>query len=140
MRPSLLLLALPFLSACVVEGSGIGPAAEPGKLGIVDAVASPSRLVVRLSDGTRCVAPRPEEARAGWSGVTAECGYALPFQVTFKQGGAPTRFLIEDPTGIPQAEDGRPGPRAETFITDVDGQRRLFITPLGDNVQFNPAT
>ncbi|MEL6586901.1 MAG: hypothetical protein AAFY65_19160 [Pseudomonadota bacterium] len=138
------LFALPFVAACVPVGDGgsVGPSAavtEPGQVRIVSAVATPGRLTVRLSDGARCIGERPEGVQTGWSGVTGDCAYQLPYTVTFKQGGHPQRFTIEDPTGVPGAAEGAPGPRAETFITDVNGQRRLFISSLGPNVRFGSA-
>ncbi|GIT96123.1 hypothetical protein JANAI62_27460 [Jannaschia pagri] len=139
MRPALF-LALPALMAgCVVvdETSSAGPEGVPsGETRVLSAVATPSRVTIRMSDGARCVAARPEGVPGGWSGVTADCGYQLPYAVTFVQGGSPARFVIEDPTGVPAGPDGRPGPRAEVIVTDVSGQRRLFISPLGPNVRF----
>lgn len=142
MRPAII-LALPLLGAACVpstftDGRSAAPDGTPsGETRIAAVEATPRRLVVRLSDGARCVSERPEGVPGGWSGVTpAECGYALPYTVTFQEGGSPSRFIIEDPTGVPVGPDGGPGPRAEVFITDVGGQRRLFISPLGPNVRF----
>jgi hypothetical protein len=131
------LIALSPLAACVPVLPGLTARdIPPEEVRIASVAAAPTRLTVRLSDGARCVARRPEAERGGWSGVTADCGYALPFTVSFRQDGSASRFVIEDPTGVPVAEDGGPGPRAEVFITDVDGQRRLFIAPLGRGVRF----
>ncbi|TFL16971.1 hypothetical protein [Jannaschia formosa] len=140
MRPALL-LALPFLGvACVpmTEGLGTETRAEPaGPPRVTGVEASPSRVVIRVSDGARCTADRPEGVPGGWTGTTApDCGYVIPFTVEFHQGGSRSRFIIEDPTGVPLGPDGAPGPRAEVFVTDLDGQRRLFIAPLGPNVRF----
>ena len=135
------LLVLPLLSvACVpVTGTGTGAGAvsiPPGEVRIVSASATPNRLTVQMSNRTTCISDRPESERGGWSGVTSDCGYALPFSVTFQQGGSPDRFLIEDPAGIPGDGAGGLGPRAEIFVTDVDGRSRLFVSPLGANVRF----
>ncbi|WP_371153520.1 hypothetical protein [Jannaschia sp. 2305UL9-9] len=140
MRPAFL-LSLPLLAAACVpvidESVSATPDGTPsGEARIVSVVAAPSRLTIRLSDGARCVSQRPEGVPGGWSGVTADCGYQLPYTVTFVRGGSSARFVIEDPTGVPQGPDGQPGPRAEVFVTDVSGQRRLFVSPLGPNVRF----
>ncbi|MEM7490403.1 MAG: hypothetical protein AAF390_14875 [Pseudomonadota bacterium] len=132
MRPAVLLL-LPFIAACQgVDGFGLTEeGVDDGPLRIVAAEARASRVTLRLSDGTRCVGERPEGVQTGWSGVTAtDCGYGLPYTVAFRRGGSPQRFTIEDPRGT-LTEQGVPGPRAEVFVTDVDGTRKLFITPLG---------
>ncbi|PWJ19271.1 hypothetical protein [Jannaschia seohaensis] len=133
------ILALPFFgAACVPMTDGAVTRADlegPPRVASVD--ASPNRVVIRVSDGARCTAERPEGVLAGWSGVTEEeCGYVLPFTVEFHQGGVASRFIIEDPTGVPVGPDGGPGPRAEVFVTDIDGVRRLFFSPLGPNVRF----
>lgn len=140
MRPALF-LALPLLAAACVpvvdESISAGPDGVPsGETRVASVVASPNRLTVRMTDGARCVSQRPEGELGGWSGVTADCGYQLPYAVTFVQGGSPARFVIEDPTGVPQDANGAPGPRAEIVITDVSGQRRLFVSALGPNVRF----
>ncbi|MGB3409101.1 MAG: hypothetical protein WBA67_16590 [Jannaschia sp.] len=140
MRPAILSV-LPLLAVACVPVTGDGATAGAGgapsaEARIVEVNASPSRLFVRMSDGARCVSARPEGVPGGWSGVTADCGYELPFEVTFRQGGSPTRFIIEDPSGVPGTADGGVGPRAEVFITDVGGQRRLFVSGLGPNVRF----
>jgi hypothetical protein len=136
MRPALLLV-LPLAVGCVPILPG-DPAFDvpPGEVRAVSVSVVPDRLVVRLSDGQRCRAERPEGETGGWSGVTAECGYALPFTVVFRQGGSPSRYIIEDPAVLPAGPDGGPGPRAEVFLTDVDGQRRLFVAPLSESVRF----
>jgi hypothetical protein len=123
---------LPVLAACQPVG-GSGPTgseiAGPPRVAVVEARAN--RVILRISDGSRCVGSRPEGERSGWSGITDEaCGYALPYTVAFRQGGSPQRFTIEDPRGT-LTQDGVPGPRAEVFVTDTDGQRRLFVVPLG---------
>ncbi|MGB3555499.1 MAG: hypothetical protein WBA25_12765 [Jannaschia sp.] len=143
---SVLFLALPILAACnPAIGPGAGaPSIPPGQVRVVDVSASPDRVVMRLSDRSRCVGVRPEGETGGWSGVTGDCGYALPYTVTFRQGGSASRFVIEDPTGVPVGAGGGPGPRAEVFVTDVDGVRRLFVSGLGSGVRFEqvppPAT
>ena len=145
MRLALLLLPA-WLAGCVVEGMGglgAGPGAAPpvppGQVRVAQATATPSTLTLRMTNGERCEAVRPEGVRGNWSGVTGECGFALPFAVAFRQGGNPARFRVEAPVGVPVGPDGAPGPRAEVFVTDVDGVRRLFVAPLGANVRFEPA-
>ncbi|SDY91006.1 hypothetical protein SAMN05444004_10466 [Jannaschia faecimaris] len=133
MRPALLLLPLA-IAACqpVTSGTqGVGANVPPGEVRVAAVDATPSRVVIRLSNGKRCVSERPEGVPGNWSGVTSgeDCGYKLPFAVSFKQGATPQRFTIEAaPAGV--------GPRAEVFVTDVDGVRRLFASPLGPNVRF----
>ena len=119
------------LAGCVVtEGIPRAPADGPSATAFVSEVTvRPSRLVIRMSDGARCVADRPEGERSGWSGVTSDCGYELPYAVTFARGGVPSRFTIEESFGTTD-RDGNPGPRAEVFVTDVDGNRKLFLRPL----------
>ena len=126
--------------ACVPLLPGEPAFAVPeGETRVVAARATPGELTLRLSDGTRCSALRPEGEAAGWSGVMADCPYALSYTVTFRAGGSPQRLVIEDPTFLPVGPDGAPAPRAEVFVTDVDGQRRLFVSPLGRDVQFTTA-
>ncbi|MEM7642024.1 MAG: hypothetical protein AAF366_05800 [Pseudomonadota bacterium] len=126
-----LLLMLPALAACqTIDGFGPEEVVE-GPLRVVAAEARANRVTLRISDGSRCVGERPEGTDSGWSGVTDPgCGYALPYTILFRQGGSSQRFAIEDPRGT-LTEDGVPGPRAEIFVTDVDGRRKLFVTPLG---------
>lgn len=139
MRPVRLSFPLVALAvaACQPLGGAFDSAAErngvvvpEGEVRVVEARATPSFVEIRLSDGARCVADRPEGETGGWSGITADCGYQLPYTVTFQQGTVPQRFAIETPTA-------GTGPRAEIFVTDVDGVRRLFSSPLGDNVRFD---
>ncbi|SFI20260.1 hypothetical protein [Jannaschia pohangensis] len=144
MRPilALALALVPLaLAACQpISGAG-GATSTPvpsGQVRVADASATPNRLTLRMSDGARCVADRPEGQTGGWSGVTQDCGYALPFTVAFYQSGTAQRFTIEA-TPVPLGPDGRPGARAEIFVTDVDGVRRLFISSLGPNVRFETA-
>lgn len=140
MRAALFLtIALP-LAGCqdIVAGTNRAPQGGPSEgTRIVEARATATRVILKLSDGARCVGLRPDEAAAGWSGVTADCGYELPYTVTFRSGGDPTRFTIEESFGTADAE-GRPGPRAEIFVTDVDGTRRLFLSPLPAGTRFKP--
>ncbi|MEM8851312.1 MAG: hypothetical protein AAGE03_14935 [Pseudomonadota bacterium] len=130
-----LLLMLPALAACqAIDGFGPEEVVE-GPLRVIAAEARANRVTFRVSDGSRCVGQRPEGTESGWSGVTdPDCGYALPYRVLFRQGGSSQRFVIEDPRGT-LTEEGVPGPRAEIFVTDVDGQRKLFVTPLGPNTR-----
>ncbi|WP_179379520.1 hypothetical protein [Jannaschia marina] len=135
MRAVFLLLPLA-IAACQpivpgAGGSGQGAPVPAGEVRVAAVSASPSRVTIRMSDGARCVVERPEGTPGNWSGVTSgeDCGYQLPFTVAFKQGAVPQRFTIEAaPAGV--------GPRAEVFVTDVDGVRRLFAAPLGPNVRF----
>jgi hypothetical protein len=131
MRQTLLLLPLVFAACQPIDGlGGTAPAVADGPLRVVAAEAGANNVLLRLSDGSRCRAARPEGTQSDWSGVTdPECGHALPVTVAYRQGGSPQRFEIEDPRGT-MTRDGLPGPRAEVFVTDVDGQRRLFVTPL----------
>jgi hypothetical protein len=87
---------------------------------------------IALSDGTRCTDTRPEGEESGWSGVTSGCGYQIPYVVTFALSGEPARFAVE--AGVPASPDGTPGPRAEIFVTDLDGVRRLFIVPVAERL------
>ena len=125
------------LGACQIEGlpetltGRTSAPADDGPLRVVAAEASASRVTLRVSDGSRCIGTRPEGVQSGWDGATdPECGYSIPYRVMFRQGGAAQRFTIEDP-GMPLGADGTPGPRAEVFVTDIDGQRKLFLSPLG---------
>ncbi|MEM8823024.1 MAG: hypothetical protein AAGF30_05375 [Pseudomonadota bacterium] len=135
-----LFLTLPVLAACQpIGGVELTEDIAAGPLRVVAAEARASRVTFQVSDGSRCVGERPEGVQSGWSGVTdGECGYALPYTVAFRQGGPAQRFTIEDPRGT-LTQEGAPGPRAEIFVTDVDGQRRLFVTPLGPNTRLVPA-
>lgn len=138
MRPILLILPLA-IAACqpILDTAGAGQGVEvpPGEVRVAAVAASANRVTIRLSNGARCRAERPEGVTGNWSGVTAgeECGFALPFAVTYRQGAVPQRYTIEAaPAGV--------GPRAEIFVTDVDGVRRLFAAPLGPNVRFETPT
>ncbi|MGB3689226.1 MAG: hypothetical protein WBA02_07990 [Jannaschia helgolandensis] len=135
MRSILIFLPL-VLGACQTLATATGgdvPQSDvivpPGEVRVVSAAATPGEVTIRLSDGARCTGTRPEGTPGGWSGVTADCGYALPYTVMFKQGSVPQRFQIE----VPAAGTG---PRAEILVVDVDGVRRLFAAPLGSNVRF----
>lgn len=136
MRPLVCLLPLA-LAACQTVGSS-GPLVESnivvpeGETRIVAVQATPDRVTFRMSDGSRCIGIRPEGTPAGWSGATTDCGFALPYTVTFRQTAVPQRFTIE-------AAPAGTGPRAEIFVTDTDGVRRLFAAPLADNVRFEAA-
>ena len=140
MRPNAL-LALPLLILAACQGGdpfaaitdGVpraprdGPSAEAR---VADVAVRPDRVTFRLTDGARCVSNRPEGETGNWSGITQDCGYQLPFSVTFSAGGGDaSRFTIEDSFGTLTPEGGS-GPRAEVFVTDVDGIRKLFIRPL----------
>lgn len=134
MRPILFILPLA-IAACqpILDAGGVeqGVAVPPGEVRVAAVSASATQVTIRMSNGNRCRAERPEGQTGNWSGVTSgeDCGFALPFAVTYKQGAVPQRYTIEAaPAGV--------GPRAEVFVTDVDGVRRLFAAPLGPNVRF----
>jgi hypothetical protein len=133
---ALCLLTIPMAGCIPFPIGGIDRGIPLEEVRVAAVEVTPTRLSATMSNGDRCRAERPETERGGWSGVTSDCPFALPFTVTFQQAGSGSRFIIEDPTGVPVGEDGGPGPRAEVFLTDVDGQRRLFIAPLGPNVRF----
>ncbi|MEM9795672.1 MAG: hypothetical protein AAF919_04240 [Pseudomonadota bacterium] len=136
MRRVLCLVPLAVAACQPVPGAVDVP---PGEVRVVSATANAQRAVIRLSDGARCVSDRPADAQAGWSGVTAECGYELPFTVTYRRGGErPQRFKLEESFGAVDAE-GNPVARSEIFVTDTDGVRRLFVAPLGRSVRFETA-
>ncbi|KIT16064.1 hypothetical protein [Jannaschia aquimarina] len=132
------LLLCPLLLAACVETGGLSTGGAEGTprfgASVVDVTARPSQVTFRMADGSRCIGERPEGERSGWSGVTDEaCGYALPYSVSFSRGGQARRFTIEDPGGT-LTGGGQAGPRAEVFVTDTDGQRRLFVRPLRNAV------
>ena len=130
MRSILLLLPLA-AAACAPVGTTVanGPTnatTAPGGPPRVAAVG-PGRggFVVRMTDGARCRALRPEGINTGWSGTTTDCAYALPYTVAFVARTPPGRFGIEEGFGLAGQ------PRAEVFVTDTDGQRKLYLSPLG---------
>ena len=138
MRPISALLLAPFaLSACIespltgmMDGTPRMPEAGPSaETRVADVRVTAARATFLMSDGARCVAFRPEGAESGWSGVTSECGYSLPFDVVFAIGGDPGRFTLEDGFGV-VGPAGEPGARAEVYVTDVDGIRKLFVRPM----------
>ena len=132
--PAALLSALATAGCVGVGGQAGGPIAGPSDgVRIADVNVRPSRVAVRMTDGATCVGERPEGTSSGWSGVTGGCPYQLPFVVTFARGGSPSRFAVERPFGT-QTPEGTPGPRAEVFVTDVDGVRRLFVRPLPERL------
>lgn len=137
MRATLPLVALLGLSACVVGPPPVGDAAFPaepeGPPRVAFVTATGSRVVVTMTDRARCLGVRPEGVNTGWSGVTTECGYQLPYTVEFRTGARPGRFGIEEGFGVGGA------PRAEVFVTDTDGQRKLFLAPLGRGVTLSTA-
>ena len=138
-------ILLPFLAltACVdTLGAGLGGgrsvAAAPdpipaGTVRVAQVAVRLPEITVTMSDGARCTGVRPEGEVSNWSGVTGDCPYRIPYVVTFARGGDPSRFVVERPGGA-MAADGTPGPRAEVFVTDTDGVRRLFVVPLPDRV------
>lgn len=132
MRAGWILLGCLVVAAC----SEVPVTREPSDLTrIQDVRIRPDVLTITMSDGARCIAERPEEIKSGWSGVTDNCGYALPFTVTFFQGGRnPARFVVEEAFGVLDGEDILQ-PRAEAYIRDVNGVQKLFVSPLS-NVTF----
>lgn len=141
-----ILLALPLLLAACVEsdpfaavGSDVADGSQAGPVRVVDLSLRSNRVTLRMSDGARCVSLRPEGEVSGWSGVTTECPYQLPVSVTFVQGGDASRFTIEENIGAPIGEDGKIGPRAEVYVTDVDGNRKLFLRPIPGSGPFQSA-
>lgn len=138
MRHITMLLPLA-LGACVgfVVPVPSGVIVPPGEVRVVGAEASPTQVVLRMSTGDRCLATRPEGQTGNWSGITGDCGFALPVSVVYRQGGNSARYRVEAPVGALGA-DGATVPRAEVFVVDVDGQRRLFTARLADNVRFEP--
>lgn len=99
---------------------------------VAEVAVRPDVLVISMTDGARCVARRPKEVRSGWSGITENCGYALPFSVLFFAGAEDmTRFVVE-PVGTVIGADGALLPRAEVYITDVDGVQKQFVQPLSN--------
>ena len=138
MRPITMLLPLT-LAGCIDIGAPLesGVVVPPGEVRVVAAEASPEQVVLRMSNGDRCLATRPEGQTGNWSATTGDCGFALPVSVVYRQGGNPARYRIEAPAGA-LGRDGLAVPRAEVFVVDVDGQRRLFTARLASNVRFEP--
>ena len=128
MRSILLLLPLA-AAACapvgttVANGPTVAEAAGPARVAFV----GPARggFVMRMTDGARCRALRPEGVNTGWSATTTDCAYALPYTVAFTARTPAGRFGIEEGFGLAGQ------PRAEVYVTDTDGQRKLFLSPLG---------
>lgn len=98
---------------------------------IADVKIRADELTITMTDGARCVAPRPEGVNTGWSGTTDNCGYALPYEVIFRIGGNPARFIVEEAFGA-IGGDGVLMPRAEAYVIDVNGVRKQFISPLSE--------
>jgi hypothetical protein len=137
MRSLVLILAGLTVAACVPATPVARAPSDATR--ISDVAVRPDQLSITMSDGARCVAARPAGETGGWSGTTDNCGYALPYDVIFRQGGNPARFAVEESFGT-VAPDGALRPRAEVYVRDVDGVRKQFIRPLGENVRFTPAT
>lgn len=108
---------------------------------VADVTIRPSVLTITMTDGARCVAERPESETSGWSGTTDNCGYALPFSVLFFAGSDnPARFTVEKPFDV-IGTDGGLMPRAEVYITDVDGVQKQFVSSLSNaRVEVAPAS
>lgn len=101
---------------------------------VAEVSVRPDVLSITMTDGARCVAERPDNIRTGWSGTTENCGYALPFSVLFFAGAEdPARFAVEPGPEVICA-DGTLLPRAEVYVTDVDGVQKQFVRRL-DNVR-----
>ena len=130
-------LAVLALGACVdAVGSRVAVAPDPipeGQVRVASVAMRLPTLVVTTSNGARCVAERPEASASGWSGTTADCPYAIPFVVTFARGAQPSRFSVEAP-GAGRAGAAVPDTRAEIFVTDLDGVRRLFMVAVPERL------
>lgn len=137
MRGLMILGLVAGMAGCTMDsGTAVPPSAGPtDRARIADVQIRPSRLTIRMTDGARCVADRPEDEQGGWSGVTSDCGYQLPYDVVFREGGNPARFIVEESFGVVGA-DGTLRPRAEVYVIDVDGMRKQFISPLSESVRF----
>lgn len=127
MRAAWLLGAALAVAACDTAPVAREPSAATR---VADVSIRPNQLTITMSDGARCVAERPEGELSGWSGTTDNCGYALPFSVLFFAGGDNTaRFTVEEPFDV-IGTDGTLMPRAEVYITDVDGVQKQFVSSL----------
>ena len=131
MRPLFLSLAAVGTVACAPVGAPSGgptAAAPSGPPRVAFVSAGANQVTITMTDRARCTGARPEGTNSGWSGTTTDCAYQLPYSVEFRTAAPPGRFGIEEGFGIGQ------GPRAEVYVTDTDGVRKLFLASLGSNV------
>ena len=136
MRPLFLSLAALAGVACAPVGAPTGgtfPAEPSGPPRVAFVAAGANQVTITMTDRARCVGLRPEGTNSGWSGTTTDCAYQLPYSVEFRTAAPPGRFGIEEGFGIGQ------GPRAEIYVTDTDGVRKLFLASLGSNVSLEVA-
>jgi len=131
MRSMMILGACLGLMACTATPVAMAPSDSAR---VAEVSVRPDVLAITMTDGARCVAKRPDDIRTGWSGITDNCGYALPFSVLFFAGAEdPARFAVE-PAAEVVGKDGTLMPRAEVYVTDVDGVQKQFVMRL-DNVR-----
>ena len=131
MRAMMILGGCLGLMACTATPVEVVPSSSAR---VAEVSVRPDVLSITMTDGARCVAERPEDIRTGWSGTTDNCGYALPFSVLFFAGAEdPARFAVEPGSEV-IAADGTLMPRAEVYVTDVDGVQKQFVRRL-DNVR-----
>lgn len=131
MRAMMILGGCLGLLACTATPVEVVPSSSAR---VAEVSVRPDVLSITMTDGARCVAERPDDIRTGWSGMTDNCGYALPFSVLFFAGAEdPARFAVEPGPAV-IAADGTLMPRAEVYVTDVDGVQKQFVRRL-DNVR-----
>lgn len=87
------------------------------------------RLAVTLSDGSRCIGPRPPDAGpAGWSGQLQDCPVALSYAVQLDPKPNPLRQVVEAVFAVLTIDDQLPA-MADVTLRDAAGRSYAFRSP-----------
>lgn len=83
-------------------------------------------LSVRLTDGTRCTAPRPEVGN--WAGQFDTCDSPIEYRVEGVDQTNPLRIIFEEFLGALGGQDLLL-PEARVTLTAPDGREWVFLSP-----------
>lgn len=115
--------------ATVLLGLGLAACAPAHDPAPRDATLTRGLLSVTMSDGQRCLGPRPADASAqGWQGHLEGCSASYPYEVRLDPRTNPLRQIIGAVFAALKLDD-QMTEVAEVVVTGPHGQRHVFTSP-----------
>jgi len=116
----------PPVAALCLSVAACSPFAAPDPVG---ATLTRDLLSVSMSDGQRCLGPRPQTAGPeGWSGRLSGCSVAYPYAVRIDPDPNILRQAVEAVFSVLHFEDAL-APMAEVEVTGPRGRVHVFASP-----------
>ena len=93
-----------------------------------DVTLSQTHLTVRMSNGERCIGPRPAGEAGGWSGRFTDCSARYDYNVAIQPGANPVRMVFSEALTALGLQSALV-PAADVTISDGSGRTWRYVTP-----------